>query len=61
MQYALDAAPRSQGIDLIPTDPLEAVNMRLKIAEHDKIVLPKIFAMSMSRFKDRDALDAFVQ
>ena len=52
VQYALEAAPRGQGIDLIPADPLIAAKMRLKIAEHDKKVLGKMFTMGLARFKN---------
>lgn len=59
VQYALEAAPRSQGIDLIPEDPITAATMRFKIAEHDKNVLRKLFTMGLARFGNSEANDVF--
>ena len=50
VNYALEAVPRDQGIDLIPQDPIEAAKMRAMMAKHDSIVMPAIFGVWMSRF-----------
>ena len=50
MQYAIDAAPAGQGIDLIPTDPLVAAQMRVKMMQYDKLWSPYFNPVKMSRF-----------
>ena len=50
MQYAMDAAPAGQGIDLIPADPLVAADMRVKMIQYDKIFSTYFNPVGMSRF-----------
>ena len=59
IEYALQTAGPEQGINLIPSDPLQAALMRVKIAEFNKR-LPLAYAMNMSRFQDVEKIDAFV-
>ena len=50
MQYAIDAAPAGQGIDLVPADPLVAAQMRVKMIQYDKLFSQYFGPVGMSRF-----------
>mmetsp|Transcript_23754 Transcript_23754/g.29542 ORF Transcript_23754/g.29542 Transcript_23754/m.29542 type:complete len:172 (+) Transcript_23754:274-789(+) len=60
MQYALDAAPAGQGLELIPSDPLVAAQMRVKMVDFDKKVLRHLFGVGLSRFQDLQEVDGYV-
>ena len=61
MQYAMESAPAGQGIDLIPSDPIEAAEMRLRMANFGKNWFQYFGPVSMSRFQDFEAIEKFVQ
>ena len=43
VNFALETAPRDQGINLIPSDPLVAADMRARMDKHDKTALSPLF------------------
>ena len=47
VNYALESSP-STGIQLIPSDPLQAARMRLKMERFNKL-LPNMFGVILSR------------
>lgn len=59
IQYALESAGPDQGISLIPSDPVQAALMRVKIGEFNKR-LTSFFGLYMTRFKDMQKIDDFV-
>ena len=57
VNYALESSP-STGIQLIPSDPLQAARMRLKMERFNKL-LPNMFGVILSRGQDVEKINKY--